>query len=57
MAALWRAVYPFYNNRETERQREREIGQIRDTQEKTTDTQIGEDSRVGQVRSGQRRVG
>jgi hypothetical protein len=52
-AAQWRAVYPPYNNRETtERQREREIGQIRDTQERNKDTQIEEDSRTGQARSG-----
>ena len=38
----------------TERQRDkgREIGQIRDTQERNTDTQIEEDSRAGQGRSG-----
>ena len=48
-AAQWRAVHSAYNNRETERQRDkgREIGQIRDTQERNTDTQIEEDSRVG----------
>ena len=57
-AAQWRAVHPIYNNRETERQRERDRSdQIRDTQERnTTDTQIEEDSRVGQGREGYDRV-
>ena len=43
----------------TERQRDkgREIGQIRDTQERNTDTQKEEDSRVGQGRAEKGRVG
>ena len=58
-AAIWRAVLLYYNNRETERQRERDRSdQIRDTQERhTTDTQIEEDSRVGQGRAEKGRVG
>ena len=46
-AAQWRAVHPFYNNREIERQRERETDQTRDTQDRNTDAKIEEDSRTG----------
>ena len=49
MAALWRAVYPSYNNRETERQRERDRSDQRHTGEKHrhTDNRGGQQGRAG----------
>jgi hypothetical protein len=54
-AAIWRAVDPSYNNRETERQRERDRSDQRHTGEKhrhTDKRRTAGQSRVGQVRVG-----
>ena len=47
-AAQWRAVHPHYNNRETERQRERDRSDQRHTGEKHRHTDRGgQQGRVG----------
>jgi hypothetical protein len=56
LAAMWRALHPHYNNRETERQRDRDRSNQRHTGG-NTDTQIEEGSREGPERSGCGREG
>jgi hypothetical protein len=58
LPAKWRAVLLYYNNRETERQRERDRSDQRHTGEKHRHTDRGgQQGRAGQVRVEKGRIG